>query len=107
MTAARPDEKPPKPGRRAPDSKPPTGSSRTSVFFIQIVYLLALGAFVIAYRVDWIDPRRDFFGPVPFLVPWFGAVGATLLSLIEDAIGTPNFASGIGRVHLSAGLSRP
>ena len=36
---------------------------------------------MIAYRVGWIVPRRDFFGPVPFLVPWFGAVGATLLSL--------------------------
>jgi hypothetical protein len=40
-----------------------------------------LGAFVVSYRVDWIEPRRDFFGPVPFLVPWFGAVGAVLLSL--------------------------
>ena len=25
--------------------------------------------------------RSDFIGPVPFLVPWFGAVGAVLLSL--------------------------
>ena len=72
-----PDQKPPP----APEQKPPRGSSRTDVFFIQVAYLLALGAFVIAYRLDWIDPRRDFFGPVPFLVPWFGAVGAVLLSL--------------------------
>lgn len=34
-----------------------------------------------AYRVHWIEPRKAFFGPVPFLVPWFGAVGAALLSL--------------------------
>jgi hypothetical protein len=60
---------------------PAWASGRGSIFFIQIVYLLALGGFVIAYRVGWIDPRRDFFGPVPFLVPWFGAVGAVLLSL--------------------------
>jgi hypothetical protein len=60
---------------------PPRMSSRTAVFFIQIVYLVALGVFVTCYRVQWIEPRRDFFGPVPFLVPWFGAVGAVLLSL--------------------------
>jgi hypothetical protein len=59
----------------------PRGSSRTEVFFIQVAYLFLLGAFVISYRVAWIEPRRDFFGPVPFLVPWFGAVGAVLLSL--------------------------
>jgi IPT/TIG domain len=63
------------------DRERPKGSSRTAIFFIQVGYLLALGAFVVAYRVEWIDPRKDFFGPVPFLVPWFGAVGAVLLSL--------------------------
>jgi hypothetical protein len=60
---------------------PPRWSSRQAIFFIQVAYLLILGAFVVAYRVDWVEPRGDFFGPVPFLVPWFGAVGATLLSL--------------------------
>lgn len=60
---------------------PPRGSSRTAIFFIQVAYLILLGLFVVAYRVHWIEPRRDFFGPVPFLVPWFGAVGAVLLSL--------------------------
>jgi len=64
-----------------PAPKPLPGSSRTAVFFIQIAYLLALGIFVICYRVHWIEPRTEFFGPVPFLVPWFGAVGAVLLSL--------------------------
>lgn len=59
----------------------PPGSSRGAVFGIEVGYLVALGAFVVAYRVGWIDPRKNFFGPVPFLVPWFGAVGATLLSL--------------------------
>jgi IPT/TIG domain len=59
----------------------PRASSRTAIFLIELAYLLALGAFVIAYRIHWIDPRKDFFGPVPFLVPWFGAVGAAVLSL--------------------------
>ncbi len=69
--------------RKTPASNPEPlwGSSRTAIFFIQIGYLIALGAFAICYRVHWIDPRRDFFGPVPLLVPWFGAVGAVLLSL--------------------------
>jgi len=58
------------------------GSSRAGIFVIQLVYLLCLGVFVIMYRAGWvIDVRRDFFGPVPFLVPWFGAVGAVVLSL--------------------------
>jgi IPT/TIG domain len=44
--------------------------------------LLCLGVFVILYRGQWVvDPGRNFFGPVPFLVPWFGAVGAVILSL--------------------------
>jgi IPT/TIG domain len=51
------------------------------VFFIQVAYLVALGVFVVSYRVHWIDARSDFFGPIPFLVPWFGAVGAVVLSL--------------------------
>jgi hypothetical protein len=57
------------------------GSSRRAVFWIQIAYLAGLGLFVILYRVHTIEPRRDFFGPIPFLVPWFGAIGAVLLSL--------------------------
>jgi hypothetical protein len=57
-------------------------SSRSAVFFIQAAYLGLLGAFVICYRADWLfHPRSDFFGSIPFLVPWFGAVGAVLLSL--------------------------
>jgi hypothetical protein len=46
-----------------------------------MAYLACLGVFVILYRVHTVDPRSDFFGPVPFLVPWFGAVGAVMLSL--------------------------
>jgi IPT/TIG domain len=55
---------------------------RSGIFVIQLVYLACLGVFVILYRAHWlIDVRQDFFGPVPFLVPWFGAVGAVILSL--------------------------
>jgi len=58
------------------------GSGKTAVFFVQMVYLLCLGVFVILYRADSVvHPGRAFFGPVPFLVPWFGAVGAVVLSL--------------------------
>lgn len=59
----------------------PRGSSRGAVFFIELAYFLALGIFVVLYRVNWIEPRKAFFGPVPFLVPWFGAVGGALLSM--------------------------
>src|SRR5437764_3228585 len=57
-------------------------STRRGVFWIQMGYLFGLGVFVILYRGNWIvDPGRGFYGPLPFLVPWFGAVGAVLLSL--------------------------
>src|SRR5437763_1237425 len=57
-------------------------ASRSGIFVIQMVYLVCLGVFVILYRAHWlIDVRKGFFGPVPFLVPWFGAVGAVILSL--------------------------
>lgn|SRR5262245_33817357 len=47
-----------------------------------MIYLFGLGVFIILYRADiGINPRHDFFGPVPFLVPWFGALGAVVLSL--------------------------
>lgn len=69
------------PEREPGASESPRGSSKEFIFFLQIAYLIALGFFVVAYRVHWIEPRPNFFGPVPFLVPWFGAVGAALLSL--------------------------
>jgi len=62
--------------------KGPPFSGRGWIFGIQMIYLFGLGLFVILYRADRIiNPGRDFFGPVPFLVPWFGAVGAVVLSL--------------------------
>jgi hypothetical protein len=54
---------------------------RTAAFWMQMVYLFGLGVFVILYRADVIQPGPGFFGPLPFLVPWFGAVGAVILSL--------------------------
>jgi hypothetical protein len=58
------------------------GSSRGSIFWLQIVYLLILSLAAIAYGI-WPKPPLipDFFGPIPIGVPWFGALGAILISL--------------------------
>jgi hypothetical protein len=58
-------------------------SGRSRLFVIESGYLLALAAIFIAYHVS--DSLRHAlpasFGGLPIGVPWFGAVGATLISL--------------------------
>jgi len=53
---------------------------RRLVFWLQIVYLLALAALAVLYFTDTIKVRH-FVGTVPTAVPWFGALGAVLISL--------------------------
>src|SRR5713226_2402958 len=55
-------------------------SRRGGVFFLQLVYLAALGALAgLYFNGVWI--HRQTLGTVPIAVPWWGAVGAVLLSL--------------------------
>lgn len=57
--------------------------SRSKTFAIAIVYLLVvLGVGLIFFvRRDWLFFVPQSFGPVPVAVPWFGALGAVLISL--------------------------
>ena len=54
--------------------------TRPAIFFLQLVYLGALIALAVLYFTDVITPRQ-FIGSVPVAVPWFGALGAVLISL--------------------------
>jgi hypothetical protein len=58
----------------------PVGGTRGAVFTIQLLYLGGLGALAALYFTDVITPRQ-FIGSVPIGVPWFGALGAVLISL--------------------------
>lgn len=61
-------------------TKPPFGGSRGEVFAVAMLYLFALGAVAILYFTDMIEPRTKL-GTVPTPVPWFGALGAVVISL--------------------------
>jgi len=54
-------------------------SSREGVFAFQLVYVAALVALAALYIDGVID--RKTIGTIPIAVPWWGAVGAVLLSL--------------------------
>jgi len=54
-------------------------SSREGVFAIQLVFVAALVALAALY-VDGVIDRKTI-GTIPIAVPWWGAVGAVLLSL--------------------------
>lgn len=58
----------------------PFGGSRGACFSLQIAYLLGLAALATLYFTHHITPPRTL-DSIPIAVPWFGAVGAVLLSL--------------------------
>jgi hypothetical protein len=58
-------------------------SGRSRLFVVESAYLVALAVVFIAYQIS--DAFRDAvpssLGALPVGVPWFGAVGGTLISL--------------------------
>jgi IPT/TIG domain len=61
----------------------PVSRSRIWIFVLALGYLVALLAGMVVYlRVPQFPTLLpDTFGPVPLVVPWFGALGAVLLSM--------------------------
>jgi hypothetical protein len=55
--------------------------SRGGVFLVQLTYLIALWLIAILYFTHTIHPRHTI-GNMPTAVPWFGALGAVLISLV-------------------------
>lgn len=60
---------------------PPSG--RTTIFLVEIGYLLALAALFCVYEFSsgFRSALPSSLGSLPVAVPWFGAVGGTLISL--------------------------
>src|SRR5215472_8600273 len=55
-------------------------TSRISVFLVQVMFVAILAVLAVLYfKGIWI--HRTTLGTVPIAVPWWGAVGAVLLSL--------------------------
>jgi len=64
-------------------AKKPWGGSQGAVFAVQLTYLTILAALAIAYFIDRSVIRLpETLGPVSIAVPWFGALGAVLISLV-------------------------
>jgi hypothetical protein len=55
--------------------------SRGGVFAVELVYISALWLLALLYFVHVIHPRHTI-GNMPTEVPWFGALGAVLISLV-------------------------
>jgi hypothetical protein len=55
--------------------------SRGGVFTVELLFLLALWVMAILYFAHTIHPRHTI-GNMPTAVPWFGAVGGVLISLV-------------------------
>jgi len=56
-------------------------SSIVTIFMLQMVYLAALSIGAALYLSGGLTLPSDFLGLVPLGVPWFGALGAVLISL--------------------------
>ena len=59
--------------------------NRLGIFWLQLVYVGVLGVLAWSYNIDrlWepLGAIPDPVGPMPLAVPWFGALGGTLISL--------------------------
>ena len=56
---------------------------RAGIFVLELTYLLALFVVFVVYVTssDFRDALPAKLGPLPIGVPWFGALGGTLISL--------------------------
>jgi hypothetical protein len=70
------------PAPQAPKARAAWGGSQAAVFALQIIYLTLLAVLAILYFTDRSALSvPDSFGSVSVGVPWFGALGAVLISL--------------------------
>jgi len=86
-----PDAPPSDPGTEAPAAQgsgqdvgtTAWGGSQAAIFVLQFLYLAILGALAVVYFADRSLLRLpETLGPVSVAVPWFGALGAVLISLV-------------------------
>jgi hypothetical protein len=84
-------------------SPPPITGRRGFIFLVAMAYLAALVAIAILYFADVLHPR-DRIGTVPTPVPWFGALGAVIISLTGVFIHYANWLPSYRFWHLSRPL---
>jgi len=74
---------PPASTQAPPPAEKLRGGSQGFIFGLQIVYLAALGALAGIYFANRaLINLPETLGPLPVAVPWFGALGAVLISLV-------------------------
>jgi amino acid transporter len=76
------------------------------LFWLQVAYLVALFALAIAY-VESADLRRHLptaLGPLPVTAPWFGAIGAVLISLTGIFLHSRNWDPSYELWHITRPL---
>jgi hypothetical protein len=77
--------------------------NRKTIFVIALVYLLVLliAALLFFVKRSWLVFLPESFGPVPVGVPWFGALGAVLISLTGVFEHEHDWDSGYWPWHLA------
>jgi hypothetical protein len=78
--------------------------TRSSIFFVQIVWLLALAAAAVVYFLGYWPPQLVNLGSIPIGVVWFGAVGAVIISLTGIVEHATDWDTGFNLWHLSRPL---
>jgi len=79
---------------------PKSRLTRTTIFAVQVTYLLALGVAAAAYFIPE-SPTAVKFGSIPIGVVWFGALGAVLVSLTSVVDHADDWDPSTGLWHLS------
>jgi hypothetical protein len=78
-----PPPPPPSPAQPVPPTEKLRGGSQGFIFGLQVAYLAALGALAAIYFTNRaLISLPETLGPLPIAVPWFGALGAVLISLV-------------------------
>jgi hypothetical protein len=79
--------------------------SRTTIFIVQIGWLLILGALAATFFVHrTLIPFKSSLGSVPLAVVWFGALGAVLISLTGIVEHAHDWDDSFALWHLSRPL---
>ncbi|HEX3248400.1 MAG TPA: IPT/TIG domain-containing protein [Pyrinomonadaceae bacterium] len=78
--------------------------TRPFIFFVQILWLIALGGAAAAYFMGYWPRQLVLLGSIPIGVVWFGAIGAVLISLTGIVEHFADWNPGFNLWHLSRPL---
>ena len=78
--------------------------TRSGIFFVQVFWLIALGAAAVVYFLGYWPLQLVRLGSIPIGVVWFGALGAVLISLTGIVEHANDWDTGFNLWHLSRPL---